>query len=275
MATRPRRPPPPRRSRRPSGPSRRRRRPSPHRSPSPSRGVAPEPEGTGNGVPAEPVDPARDAAAATPAHAPADPAPAPAAAPLRSSTTRTASPPRRRTERAPGSSNTARITAITLVGIVVLAVAAFGATQIFGGDDPAVAPNPTVEPGGTPSEATPSAGGGQSAAAARPTTIVAILNGTPTEGLAKRLRDKLVAEGYSEQQGLIRTGNNLDQQRQDSVVLYRSGKRRQARDVAQILDISGIEQMDADTQALADSTDSTSSGKPSDVAVIAGADQSP
>jgi hypothetical protein len=199
----------------------------------------------------------------------------PAAAPLRSSTTRTASPPRRRTERAPGSSNTARITAITLVGIVVLAVAAFGATQIFGGDDPEVAPNPTVEPGGTPSEATPSAGGGQSAAAARPTTIVAILNGTPTEGLAKRLRDKLVAEGYSEQQGLIRTGNNLDQQRQDSVVLYRSGKRRQARDVAQILDISGIEQMDADTQALADSTDSTSSGKPSDVAVIAGADQSP
>ena len=74
---------------------------------------------------------------------------------------------------------------------------------------------------------------------------------------------------------MIRTGNNLDQQRQDSVVLYRAGKRRQARDVAQILDISGTEQMDDDTQALADSTDSTSSGKPSDVAVIAGADQSP
>ena len=244
--------------------------PQPEPAPEPEPEPEAEPEGAGNGVPAEPVIPR-----ATPRPQPT-PAPAPAAAPLRSSTTRTASPPRRRPERDGDSSRTARITVLTLVGVIVLAAAAFGASQIFGGEDPPTAPNPTVEPGATPpGESTAGAGNGQDAAAARPTTIVAILNGTPTEGLAKRLRDKLVAEGYSEQQGLIRTGNNLDQQRQDSVVLYRAGKRRQARDVAQILDIGGLEQMDDDTQALADSTDSTSSGKPSDVAVIAGADQSP
>ena len=235
--------------------------------PTPEPEPEPEPEAAGNGVPAEPVIPR-----ATPRP---QPRPAPAAAPLRSSTTRTTSPPpRRRTERGEGSSRAGRITALTLVGVVVLAAAAFGATQILGGDDAPPAPNPTVEPGGTPGAATPGAGNGQSAAA-RADTVVAILNGTPTEGLAKKLRDKLVAGGYSEQQGMIRTGNNLDQQRQDSVVLFAAGKRRQARDVERILGISGIEQMDADTQALADSTDSTSSGRPSDVAVIAGADQSP
>ena len=203
------------------------------------------------------------------------PRPVPAAAPLRSSTTRstTLPAPRRRPERET-TSRAATITALTLVGVVVLAAAAFGATQLLGGEDEPPPPNPTVEPAGSTPGTGANSGGGQTAVA-REDIVVAILNGTPTEGLAKQLRDKLVGEGYSEQQGMIRTGNNLDQQRQDSVVLYAEGKRRQARDVARILGIDGVEQMDPETQALADSTDSTSSGRPSDVGVIAGADQSP
>jgi LytR cell envelope-related transcriptional attenuator len=229
----------------------------------------PEPEpvaaGGGNGVPDEPVIPR-----ATPRP---QPRPAPAAAPLRSSVTRTASPapPRRKDG---GSSNAGRITAFTLLGIVVVAAAVFGATQIFGGEDSPPPPNTSVEPTGT---AGTDAGttGNERVADARPETVVGILNGTPTEGLAKQLRDKLIAEGYSDQQGMIRTGNNTDQQRQDSVVLYAEGKRRQARDVATILGISDIEAMDPDTQALADSTDDTGSGTKSAVVVVAGADQSP
>ena len=75
---------------------------------------------------------------------------------------------------------------------------------------------------------------------------------------------------------MIRTGNNLDQQRQDSVGAVRapaSGGRRATSPRSSAS--ARAEQIDADTQALANSTDSTSSGKPSDVVVIAGADQSP
>jgi LytR cell envelope-related transcriptional attenuator len=153
---------------------------------------------------------------------------------------------------------------------VVVAALAFGATRLFTGNETTPPPNRTAVSG-----TTPAAGTTQRGAALRPETVVAILNGTPTEGLASGTRDKLIAEGYSNEQGMIRTGNTIDQQRQDSVVLYATGKRRQARDVASIIGVDAVEQIDADTQTLADSTDDTGSGRHADVVAILGADQSP
>jgi LytR cell envelope-related transcriptional attenuator len=208
------------------------------------------------------------------------PRPAPAAA-LRSSTSRSTTVPPRRGTAAParrdsgGRSRAGRITLITLGGIVGLAVVIFGAMQILGGDGgekqkpPAnVAEQPNATPGG---------GGGNPAvdvADQRPDTVVVVLNGTATDGLAGSLGDKLKAEGYSDEPGMIRTGNNTDQQRQDSLVLYAPGQRRMARDIAQILGItSRPEAIDDDTLALANNTGDSAAGHETDVVVVAGADQ--
>ncbi len=73
---------------------------------------------------------------------------------------------------------------------------------------------------------------------------------------------------------MIRIDNNDDQQRQDSIVYYGADERRQARDVARLLDITRTEEIDEETQALADSSDETGT-LPADVTVILGADKSP
>jgi hypothetical protein len=210
---------------------------------------------------------------------PRPPRPAPAQ-PLRASGARSATLPPRRGQTAAGrgqgeGSSPARFAIVAVIGVLVLAGGAFGITQLLADDDePAPPPNRPTDSSGTPSGAA-SAGAGQRAAAARPEKVVAVLNGTPIVGLASQTRDKLLAEGYSDEQGMIRTGNSTDQQRQDSVVLFRSGERRQARDVASILDIDTVEEVDDETQALANSTDDTDSGVPSDVVIIVGTDQSP
>jgi LytR cell envelope-related transcriptional attenuator len=235
----------------------------------------PEPATSGNGVAAEPVIPR-----ATPRPQPrpepaAAPRPEPAAAPLRATpaASRTVpAAPRRHRGPGSGSSSAARITALVLAGVVVVAALAFGATQLFGGDEPKPAPNVTQPPQSSADAG--SGGAGPTAAQARPDTVVAILNGTPTEGLASGARDKLVAKGYSDQEGMIRTGNNTDQQRQDSAVFFAPGKRRQARDVASILGITAAPQaVDEDTLALANATGS--GGKSADVVAVLGLDQSP
>ena len=96
---------------------------------------------------------------------------------------------------------------------------------------------------------------------------------TTTDGLASDLGNKLIDEGYSSDPGMIRTGNSTDQQRQDSAVLYAPGKRRVARDVAQLLGINARpEEVDADTLALANNTGEDASGHETDVVVVAGAD---
>ena len=101
-----------------------------------------------------------------------------------------------------------------------------------------------------------------------------MLNGTPIDGLASGERDKLIAAGYSDEQGMIRIDNNQDQQRQDSVVFYAPDERRQARDVARLLDITRYEEIDEETQALADSSDETGT-LPADIVALLGADKSP
>ena len=70
--------------------------------------------------------------------------------------------------------------------------------------------------------------------------------------------------GYAE----IDTGNNTDQQRAESAVLYgtRAGARQQARTVAERLNITNVERLDADTRDLSEGAD---------VVVILGQDKAP
>ena len=233
---------------------------------------AAEPASSGNGTGEAPAVIPR----ATPRP---QPRPAPAA-PLRSSQpSRTATVPPRRGAGAParrddgGSSRTGRLTLMVVGGIVAAGLVIFALTQFLGGDgnEPKSAPNVTQPP-----DATPGGGGGSGAADVadqRPDAVVVVLNGTATDGLASDLGNKLIDDGYSSDDGMIRTGNNTDQQRQDSVVLYAPGKRRLARDVAQILGInSRPEEVDADTLALANNTGDDAAGHETDVVVVAGAD---
>jgi hypothetical protein len=225
---------------------------------------AEEPARSGNGVPAAP-----------PAQIPrATPRPQPRpgpAAPLRADTpSRVApAPPRRSASREGGS----RAGLYTLVGLVVLA-AAIAVPVYFmvlnGDDEPAPEPNPIAEPGGTPT----AAGGGAQASEARAETVVVVLNGTPIDGLASRERDTLLTAGYSDEQGMIRIDNNQDQACQDSIVYFGADERRQARDVSRLLDITRTEQIDEETQALADSSDETGT-LPADVVALLCADKSP
>ena len=72
-----------------------------------------------------------------------------------------------------------------------------------------------------------------------------MLNGTTIPGLASHEKDKLADGGLLRQ---ITTGNNTDQQRANSSVLYgtRSGARTQARSVARRLNIADLQRLDAD-----------------------------
>jgi hypothetical protein len=165
---------------------------------------------------------------------------------------------------------------MTLGGIIVIGLIAFAATQLFGGGDetPKAAPNVAQSPTGS-TDAGNGGNGGTDASAQRGDTVVTVLNGTPTQGLAGTTRDKLVKAGYSDETGMVRTGNNTDQQRQDSAVFYAPGQRRMARDVAQVLGITTRpEAIDPDTQALANNTGEGAAGHETDVVVIVGADQS-
>jgi hypothetical protein len=224
----------------------------------------PEPQRSGNGVPAQPPT---EIPRATPRP---QPRPAPAA-PLRATTTRSTTlppSPRGRRQRHAGES---RAGLYTLVGILVLAIAIFVPVyfMVLSSDETEPPPNRTADPGATP---TADGGAGEAAAAARPEKVVVVLNGTVVTGLASGQRDKLVAAGYAE--GMIRIDDNDDQSRQDSIVLYDEGERRQARDVSRLLDISRIEEVDEETKALADSTDESGT-LPADVVVVLGIDVAP
>jgi LytR cell envelope-related transcriptional attenuator len=205
------------------------------------------------------------------------------AAPLRAPAASRTVPPRRPATPAPqaggeGSSRAARFTLITVGGIVVVALLIFGATKLFGGGDdtPAQAPNVAQSPTGTADSANGGGSGSADVSGQRADTVVTVLNGTPTDGLAGTTRDKLVKAGYSDASGMVRTGNNTDQQRQDSIVYYAPGKRRMARDVAKVLGVTTApEAIDSDTLALANNTGDGAAGHETDVVVIVALDQSP
>jgi len=239
--------------------------------------AAPSGNGTGSSPPVIPRATPRPQPRPEPVAGPPEPV---AAAPLRAPTaSRTVNaPPRRPGTPAPareGSSRAGRVTAMTLGGIVALGLLIFAATQLFGGSEqPKSAPNVAQSP--TASTGSGNSGGGSADVTdQRPDTVVTVLNGTPTQGLAGTTRDKLVKAGYSDETGMVRTGNNSDQQRQDSAVFYAPGQRRMARDVAQVLGITARpEAIDPDTQALANNTGEGAAGHETDVVVIVAADQS-
>ena len=113
-------------------------------------------------------------------------------------------------------------------------------------------PTGTVAPTGSDGQLTPAS------------TKLAVLNGTTIPGLASREKDTLTNAGFN----AIATGNNTDQQRAESAVLYgtRAGARAQARTVAQKLNIATVERLDADTRDLSEGVD---------VVVILGQDKAP
>ena len=143
------------------------------------------------------------------------------------------------------------------LAVIAVVAAALLATGVLGGEDEAPPPpnttNTTPAPStGTPEALTPAA------------TKVAVLNGTTIPGLASTERDKLADAGYTQ----VTTGNNANQQRADSAVLYgtRSGARAQARDVGRRLEISQVERLDSATRDLSENAD---------VVVILGQDKAP
>jgi hypothetical protein len=149
-----------------------------------------------------------------------------------------------------------------VVGLVILAGVAFGASQLLGDDDAPPPPNVT-EPATTGDGGTTTGTG----AVDRAETAVVVLNGTPVNGLASQAREDLVGEGYTGER--IATGNATDGQPEASQVLYGEGARAQARDAASVLDIEDVGPIDSETQALADSAGT----EPADVVVMLGADR--
>ena len=189
-------------------------------------------------------------------------APAPAA-PLRQPNRSTTLPPRRPAPgRAPARASESRTSRTALIGVglgvIVLAGVALYASGVIGGDDETTPPpTTTVEP---------SAGESPEPTALTPaTTKVAVLNGTTIGGLASTSADAIKDAGY---EGEVTTGNNTDQQRSQSEVLYgtRPGARRQASTIARRLDIAELGRLDADTRNLSENAD---------VVVILGQDKAP
>jgi hypothetical protein len=198
-----------------------------------------------------------------------EPAPAkPAAAALRQRSPSAVLPPRpaaARLTQSGGDSHRLRNGLLAGVGLVVILVGVLFATGVIGGSDKPAPPAANSTSTSGTSTASPS-GGTQAEPALTPkSTKVAVLNGTTIGGLASTEADKLRAAGYT---GKVTTGNNTDQQRASSSVMYggRSGARNQARTVARRLDISTVQRLDADTRDLSENAD---------VVVILGQDKAP
>ena len=136
--------------------------------------------------------------------------------------------------------------------------------QLVGDDDGGGAAQqaPAERAGGGSADA---GGGGERSdrrrAAINPANVsVAVLNGTLVPGLAAQIGDRVERFGFR----LGTVANGSDQQRQESVVMFSPGHRREAIAVSRKLKIPQRERVDAESQALAG--DAT-------VVVIAGADR--
>jgi hypothetical protein len=206
--------------------------------------------GYGNGDVPAPATPAarrpevRDAAAplrATPP--PRRPAPTPGRRPL------SGPPPRRET-------STRSVVLTGLLVVVVLVLVVFAGVKLLGGGGsggttagkpqiPVVSPGATANPGsGSKKTAKPAA------TPSRGTTSVAVLNGTPSEGLAANMKDRLLTSGYID--GNVSAANDpTNTSRAASAVLYKRGASAQGKDVARVLDIKDVKPIDAATQGVA------------------------
>ena len=221
------------------------------------------------GAPATAAKPAPATAAATPATKPGPPVPParPPAIPSRPAPVgRTPAPATAsqstavlpasarvrdldRPDRRGGGGLEGRYIALIVAGVLVVGAGiAFGVSQLGGEDDaPSTGDRATrdSQPAGPLN---------------RSLVTVSVLNGTTVPGLAAQIGDEVESKGF--QRGNV--ANAIDQQRQDSVVLFAEGGERPARVVARVLGISGVEPVDPDSQALAGNAS---------VVVVVGADQ--
>jgi hypothetical protein len=222
--------------------------------PAAAQALAPATNGGGSGS-APPKPPP-----ATPAARRAEPAPLPPRRTVPPSR-RQAPPPRR-------ESNMRSVVITAIVGVLVLAGTAFGITSLLGGDDPEQPPPPVATEPADEGEATPSP-----EPVTKETALVMVFNGTSETGLAGKLEEQLVAEGYPNDNVEPATLGEAEQ-RQTSVVMYRGGGARGvAQEVGSALGIEQVERLDAATQTSLKSLPEAQQ-KDWNVVVIVGVDKS-
>jgi len=125
---------------------------------------------------------------------------------------------------------------VALVGVLVVGAVVVGATQLLGGSD-----SPA------PSSSSKSATGGGSGSASKG-VVVAVLNGTPNNGLAGQVAAELTKAGFAK--GRIATAGN--QQEQKTLVAYMPGHAVDAEDVAKALGVtSNVVAADDKVQSIA------------------------
>lgn len=150
-----------------------------------------------------------------------------------------------------------RYLTVTLAGVLIVGGgAAYGVTQL-GKEE-----GPTNSSSG---ERFAPGGGGHTGhlAPIRPSSVtVSILNGTTVPGLAAQIGDSIQSFGFQ----LGNVTNSSNQQRAESVVLYRRGHAREAALVGRKLHVAQREAIDPQSQALAG--DAT-------VVVVVGGDKTP
>jgi hypothetical protein len=123
-------------------------------------------------------------------------------------------------------------TAVIVIGaLILLAGIGFGATRLLGGDD---------ETGG-------GGGGGQNLACPPGQTQVAVFNGTAEEGLAGDSAAKLKQKGYR-----VTPIGNTEVAFDTSTVMFDQGGQQCTAEIGPIVGIQGSEQMDQETQGIAE-----------------------
>src|SRR3954454_1487987 len=220
--------------------------------PPPAPGPEPAPvTGNGNGTASGEVPaPLTSAGRRAPAQPLRRPAPTPA--PARRMPT---GPPARR------ESSTRSVILIVLLGLVVLAGAAFGAKTLLGGNDDTppprnhlIAPSTGKQPSGGDTGDTGSKSRSKAPATPpRAERTVLVLNGTPTPLLAATMKDQLVTAGYAD--GKLAPADDPNGRGvSPSDLYYVRGAASQAKDVAKVLHISSdqVKPIDATLQASAE-----------------------
>lgn len=208
------------------------------RPPAPAR-TAPSGNGRSEVPPSRPPIAPATAAGAARAAVPPPPPRTPPAAPAQPSPASRSAPPARSSGRRPA--------VIVLVTAVLLGVAAltFGAIQLLSsGSDTSPTPGPR-RAAATPT--TPVGKGRNAAPFSNGSVTVAVLNGTPVAGLAKRVADQLVARGFK--QGTVT--NASEQTRSATLVSFLPGRKRAGTVVAKTLKAVALAPIDPTTRAIA------------------------
>lgn len=147
----------------------------------------------------------------------------------------------------PAGASGRRPMAVVLVIAALLGVAAltFGAIQLLSsGADTPTKPRRAAA-GATPT--TPVGKGRNAAPFSNGSVTVAVLNGTPVAGLAKRLADQLVARGFK--QGTVT--NASEQTRSATLVSFLPGRKQSGTVVAKTLKAVALAPIDPTTRAIA------------------------